>query len=1055
MEEEPTQPSTQHVLDPRRLGRNNSGLSESDISDVLCILHPASLAAYHIVSDTASYKPQHILQNEGLVSYDEYGANIDEQETIILDGKAMCTAGNDLALRMSSNTVSPQLGFAFGRNPQMCDVVILRDSAKRISNVHFRIYVNQNGVLMLMDVSTNGTLVDDVLLKSKDPTFPSTRMINPGSIIQILSAVEDEKVKFIVRLPSREGHEDEYQRKFAAYMIHCAVAKDRGQGRGAQGNHHRRVAGAPGTLAGGRGMASVVPNAYSNPYGMQWNGGNKYNVVGMLGKGAFATVYQLATALDGEPLAAKELEKRRFMKNGQLDQRLDNEMRIMKELRHPNIVQYIDYHDVDRYLYIIMEYVPCGDLQGYLSKGNLPEHAAKRMARQILSCLAYLHKKKITHRDIKPDNILIACEDPFTVKLSDFGLSKVVKNNETFLKTFCGTLLYCAPEVFPHYDAHIAAQGTKRRRGTAQKSSFHSYSQSVDVWSFAAVLWFALCGSPPFEGVSDPTGKGMFNKIMETSLDVTPLKRVNVSDDCIDLLLKMLNIDPTSRPTEQQCLRHKWLYDGTEVADETPLNAIAEEEEEDVAEEAEEQLSQLSIHEKSSGSNVPSDEEEEVDLAAEDFEFLLDNNPSKRVKTDQLFPRNQPRDRDDFDSSLEVSYHSAAGHIGEIPEDSFLPIPQPAGRPRLFGEIGQSALQSSGILGAQANVALSIHTSDDEAPHPGNHQSAILRNGAEPASSPSADRIIAQMDGVLSSPSLLGTESLVRELNMTSPQSPNSAAATPNEPSTPKTPEVEQHSSLGLGDSMSSEPTPKAPPFNRQINLPKTASFYYDPYDPTTHNLEYASKASGHDFVAEAASKNALHSIPDTIHFSASSSENGSTHADVSANSTPVTVSMPAEFLRPPPRLGKLTATPDSFSPIVLKLDQNNTSWGRLLENTIVYPHVNDTRIPKKAFTIWFHAEGHDFKALEEQGRDWTKLDGLYTGINTFTRNGIHVNGVHLREKDDKGRILYGRLHSGDMITVFLDRKESTCLKFVCEFYHGAAREKRAPGTRFEVKKGS
>jgi serine/threonine protein kinase len=777
----------------------------------------------------------------------------------------------------------------------------------------------------------------------------------------------------------------------------------------------------------------------------------------MLGKGAFATVYKLATALDGEPLAAKELEKRRFMKNGQLDQRLDNEMRIMKELRHPNIVQYIDYQDVGRHLYIIMEYVPCGDLQGYLStKGNLPEHSAKLMARQILSSLAYLHKKKITHRDIKPDNILIACEDPFTVKLSDFGLSKVVKNNETFLKTFCGTLLYCAPEVFPHYDAHVAAQGTKRRRGTAQKSTFHSYSQSVDVWSFAAVLWFALCGSPPFEGVSDPTGKGMFNKIMETSLDVTPLKRVSISNECIDLLLKMLNTDPTSRPTEQQCLRHKWLYDGTEVADDAPLNAIQEEEEDNGAEEAEEQLSQLSIHEKSSGSDAPSDEEE-VDFATEDFDFLLNKNPSKRVKTDQLFPRNQPRDRDDFDSSPEASYHSAAGQAGEIPDESFALIPQPAGRPRLFGEIGQSALRSSGVLDVQANVALSIYTSDDKAPHPGNHQSALLRNGAEPASSPSADRIIAQMDGVLSSPSLLGAESLVRELNMTSPQSPNSAAVTPNEPSTPKTPEVEQHSSLDLGETMSSERTPKAPVFNRQINLRKTASFYYDPYDPTTHNLEYASKVSGHDFVAEAAaSKDVLHSLPDTMHFSASSSENGSTHANISANSTPVTTSMPAEFLRPPPRLGKLTATPDSFSPIVLKLDQNNTSWGRLLENTIVYPQVNDTHIPKKAFTIWFHAEeGHDFKELEEQGRDWTKLDGLYTGINTFTRNGIYVNGVHLRQKDGKGRVLYGRLYSGDVITVFQDRKEGNCLKFVCEFYHGAARQKREPGTRFEVKKGS
>ena len=240
--------------------------------------------------------------------------------------------------------------------------------------------------------------------------------------------------------------------------------------------------------------------------------------------------------MTGKLLAAKELEKRRFMKNGMLDKKIDNEMKIMQDLRHPNIVEFVEYHDQGDYLYIIMEFVRQGDLQGYLNQyGSMKEHVARLMAQQILSALSYLHRAKITHRDIKPDNILISDLEPFTVKLSDFGLSKVVKHEETFLKTFCGTLLYCAPEVFPDFSGQ--SKGTKRRRGA---KTYHSYSSSVDIWSFGGVLWYALCGEPPFKGIADATGEAMFNNIMHTPLDPTPLQKAGVSAACIRPTLQLV-----------------------------------------------------------------------------------------------------------------------------------------------------------------------------------------------------------------------------------------------------------------------------------------------------------------------------------------------------------------------------------------------------------------------------------------------------------------------------------------------------------------------------------
>jgi len=66
----------------------------------------------------------------------------------------------------------------------------------------------------------------------------------------------------------------------------------------------------------------------------EWRGGDRYNRVGMIGRGAFATVYKITAKFDGVPFAAKELEKRRFMKNGQLDQKVDNEMKIMQNIKH-------------------------------------------------------------------------------------------------------------------------------------------------------------------------------------------------------------------------------------------------------------------------------------------------------------------------------------------------------------------------------------------------------------------------------------------------------------------------------------------------------------------------------------------------------------------------------------------------------------------------------------------------------------------------------------------------------------------------------------------------
>lgn len=215
----------------------------------------------------------------------------------------------------------------------------------------------------------------------------------------------------------------------------------------------------------------------------EWTGGENYNLIGFLGQGAFANVYKIATKRNGDLLAGKVIEKRRFIKNGVVDRKIKNEMDIMKDLDHvsyvdqcrqtrlnlfaqQHIVKFIGHEETQRQLVLIMEYVPLGDLSTQVGSDRaMPEFKCQIIAWQLCSALEYLHKRCITHRDIKPENILIQCQEPLNVKLSDFGLSKRITSEDAFLQTFCGTLLYCAPEIYPGYDQYEGGK-VKRRRPT-------------------------------------------------------------------------------------------------------------------------------------------------------------------------------------------------------------------------------------------------------------------------------------------------------------------------------------------------------------------------------------------------------------------------------------------------------------------------------------------------------------------------------------------------------------------------------------------------------------
>lgn len=293
---EATQESTQPLADPRRMGMNNSGIEDQDLSDIICILHPNSHAAHDAVAATARLGSQHILQRDSLADETSHTADL------------------DVALRLSSKVHNLGLGFAFGRNRARCDLLLaVDDEAKRVSNTHFRIYLTGDGILMLQDTSTNGTVVDNCRLRKSQKE--NSRMLMNGSVIQVVTGIGSEEVRFVVRTPSREGFATQYQENLCRYF-------------------ERVQAHAPANNARQGPPPSVLTWSASNAFGMHWTGGAMYNVTGQIGKGAFATVYKIATKQHGAIYAAKELDKRRFMKNGILDQKVDNEMKIMRDLTH-------------------------------------------------------------------------------------------------------------------------------------------------------------------------------------------------------------------------------------------------------------------------------------------------------------------------------------------------------------------------------------------------------------------------------------------------------------------------------------------------------------------------------------------------------------------------------------------------------------------------------------------------------------------------------------------------------------------------------------------------
>lgn len=204
----------------------------------------------------------------------------------------------------------------------------------------------------------------------------------------------------------------------------------------------------------------------------------------------------------------------------------------MKMLDHPNIVKLFQVIETEKTLYLVMEYASGGEVFDYLVlHGRMKEKEARSKFRQIVSAVQYCHQKRIIHRDLKAENLLLDSE--MNIKIADFGFSNEFTPGNK-LDTFCGSPPYAAPELF---------QGKKYD------------GPEVDVWSLGVILYTLVSGSLPFDG---STLRELRERVLRGKYRIP----FYMSTDCENLLKKFLVLNPAKRANLETIMKDKWMNQG-------------------------------------------------------------------------------------------------------------------------------------------------------------------------------------------------------------------------------------------------------------------------------------------------------------------------------------------------------------------------------------------------------------------------------------------------------------------------------------------------------------
>ncbi|XP_005395686.1 PREDICTED: serine/threonine-protein kinase 36 isoform X1 [Chinchilla lanigera] len=252
----------------------------------------------------------------------------------------------------------------------------------------------------------------------------------------------------------------------------------------------------------------------------------KYHVLEMIGEGSFGRVYKGRKKYSAQVVALKFIPK--LGRSEKELRNLQREIEIMQGLRHPNIVHMLDSFETDKEVVVVTDYAEGELFQILEDDGKLPEDQVQAIAAQLVSALYYLHSHRILHRDMKPQNILLAKGGG--IKLCDFGFARAMSTNTMVLTSIKGTPLYMSPELVEE----------------------RPYDHTADLWSVGCILYELAVGTPPFYTTS------IFQLVNLILKD--PVRWPSTISPCFKNFLQgLLTKDPRQRLSWPDLLHHPFI----------------------------------------------------------------------------------------------------------------------------------------------------------------------------------------------------------------------------------------------------------------------------------------------------------------------------------------------------------------------------------------------------------------------------------------------------------------------------------------------------------------